>query len=183
MWAARILGGPHFHTPRSVREPRCGCGALGRSRAAFYSRSGDRPDQRAACLSHRRGRHLRDDESGATTQRTALTPRLVASPLRRRRSYGRRQRATSKTVPSRQIANRMRLRRRASATTAIRLPRRAASCSVHARKGPLPTYSASTPTPPGPTNCGIRSTRLSSYARVPALAPNYLRAAPTPAAH
>ena len=56
-----------------------------------------------------------------------VDPLLVASPVQARR---RRQAATrdrSNTVASRQIANRMRLKRRASATTAIRFPRRAAS--------------------------------------------------------
>jgi hypothetical protein len=44
-----------------------------------------------------------------------------------------------KVVPSRQRANRIRLRRRASATTAIRAPRRAASASAQVRKGVVRT--------------------------------------------
>src|SRR5205814_2781647 len=68
---------------------------------------------------------------------TALPPTF--SWLRRSRDgrYAAANFVTSNRDPSRQIAYRIRLSRRAKATTAIRRPRRAARCSAHACSVPL----------------------------------------------
>ena len=113
-------------------------GAVGRSRAAFYSRFlviG--PDHRAACHSHRWGGAISVTIVDAIRTRNALPPPSRGSATPRAGDYAAASFFTSKVDPSRHSAYRMRLRRRAKATTAIRRPRRAASCSTHARRDAL----------------------------------------------
>lgn len=112
--------------------------AMGRSRAAFYSRFQ---------VSVRSPRIMSFASAGGAISVSILEESLrgtrspACSWLRQsRRGYALASFFRSNVVSSRQIANRIRLRRRASATTAMRLPRRAAMPSTHARSVPLPPW-------------------------------------------
>ena len=132
-------GFPHFHTRDRWLASDAVTWGRGRRRAAFYSRFlviG--PDHRAACRSHRWGGAISVTTIGVVEAQTALAPPSRGRCQARRGRLRRGQSPPSKVDPSRQIAYRMRLKRRAKATTAIRRPRRPASRSAQARRVALP---------------------------------------------
>ncbi len=83
-------------------------------------------------------RHLSDESSEWSKRRPRSPHRLVGVARLGAAAYAAANLLPSKVDPSRQIAYRMRLKRRAKATTAIRRPRRPASRSAQARRVALP---------------------------------------------
>lgn len=112
-------------------------GAMGRSRAAFYSRFLVSPrSPRIMSFASAGGAISVTIVADHTTERAHPPARGFAG--RRDDHYAVANFAMSNVVSSRHSANRMRLNRRAKATTAMRRPRRAARRSPHARNVPLP---------------------------------------------
>ena len=111
--------------------------AMGRSRAAFYSRF-----QVSVCPPRIMSFASAGGAISVTTRQESQhrTRSPAGSWLRQsgRGGYALAKVRASNVVSSRHSANKMRLRRRANATTAMRLPRRAAIPSTHAFRVPLP---------------------------------------------
>ena len=185
MWASGFWMSTFPHACRRPREPRCGGRPYGEAGPPSIRVVDDPTDHRASCRSHRRGGAISVTIIAVTKTTDRAHPRrLVAPPLVvATPAYAAATRAPSNVVPSRHTAYKMRLNRRASATTAMRRPRRPARRSAQARNVPL----AATP-PTGPRRLDQQTAqlprpRLGDVARDGGAPPNCLRAAPARGTH